>query len=146
MLLLTRTPPLQTRCENYGTPHGEKTLLPPLTRGLSWRCHDWGREKLLFSENIVSPSVFCFAKSTSLVRGRKGICCNIKGLHYSPAGSDSASAHCFRRGVHRTPALPPKNHIKILGGHRNPPLLQPYKQPQNHIHFIEFLHTLQYLT
>ena len=92
------------RPQNHIQICGEKILLPPLTRGLSWRCHDWGREKLLFSENIVSPSVFCFAKSTSLVRGRKGICCNIKGLHYSPAGSDSASAHCIRRGVHRTPA------------------------------------------
>ena len=110
------------RPQNHIQICGEKILLPPLTRGLSWRCHDWGRENYLFSENIISPSVFCFAKSTSLVRGRKGICCNIKGLHYSPAGSDSASAHCIRRGVHRTPAPPPQNHIKIPGGHRNPPL------------------------
>ena len=39
---------------------------PPLTRGLSAEQADWGREKY----PAFSPSVFCFAKSTSLIRGR----------------------------------------------------------------------------
>ena len=35
-------------------PTAKKTLLPPLMRGLSWRCHDRGREKLFVFLQIVS--------------------------------------------------------------------------------------------
>ena len=46
-----------------------------------------------------SPAKF---RENQMNPGRAG------GLRYSPAGSDSTSAHFIRRGVHRTPVPPPQ--------------------------------------
>ena len=77
-----------------------KNIIAPSDEGAVVALSRLGERKTIcIFASSVSPSVFCFAKSTSLVRGRKGICCNIKGL---PPPQNFVKFHGAPRAGHHT--------------------------------------------